>query len=193
MATAQYALGICYEHGTGVRYDMGEAVTFYRLAIAGECVQANVNLGLCFEKGRGWPRDRAEAERLYQLAARTASGSAHATARAFIAALDDAIAAAPRSMAPASAIEMIRDAVCGLNLVAPLGDRAAAEHLASLAGRRDVTSACCVGCGTSLKLKKCSKCRIARFCDMECTARMWPAHKAICKAWHRDAGGQAED
>jgi hypothetical protein len=83
--------------------------------------------------------------------------------------------------------------VYGLNLAARLGDSAAAEHLKLLAGTRNVSSACCVGCGASRKLKLCSKCSVARFCDMECTVRMWPAHKASCKAWRKDAGGQAED
>jgi hypothetical protein len=96
-------------------------------------------------------------------------------------------------MAPAVALQLTRDAVYDLNLLACAGDSAAAEHLATLAGRRDVTSACCVGCGASRKLKTCSKCRVARFCDMECTARMWPAHKASYYAWRKDAGGQVED
>jgi hypothetical protein len=43
------------------------------------------------------------------------------------------------------------------------------------------------------KLKTCSKCRVARFCDMECTVRMWPVHKASCKAWRKDSGGKAQD
>jgi hypothetical protein len=89
-------------------------------------------------------------------------------------------------MAPAVALERTRDAVYDLNLAARLGNSAAAEHIASLAGRRDVTSACCVGCGASRKLKTCSKCSVARFWDMECTARMWPAHKASCKAWRKE-------
>jgi TPR repeat protein len=190
-AAAQYNLGFCYEHGKGVRYDMGEAVALYRQTIAGGNVDANANLGLCFEKGRGVPLDRAEAERLYQLAAR--SGSAHARTSASIGILDDASVGASHGMAPAVALERIREAVYGLNLAARLRDSTAAEDLASLAGRRDMTSACCVGCGASRKLKTCSKCRVASFCDMECTARMWPAHKASCKAWRKDSGGQAEN
>jgi TPR repeat protein len=189
-AVAQFDLGVCYEHGKGVQYDMGQAVALYRLAIAGGCVDANANLGLCFEKGRGVPLDRAEAEPLYQLAAQT--GSAHVRTSALIGSLDDAIASPPHGMVPAVTLERTRHAVYGLNLAARLGDGAAAEHLASLAGRRDVMSACCVGCGASHKLKTCSKCRVARFCDTECNARMWPAHKASCKVWREDPGEKAE-
>jgi hypothetical protein len=90
-------------------------------------------------------------------------------------------------MSPAVTLQLTRDAVYDLNLAARYGDSAAAEHLTTLAGRRDVTSACCVGCGASRKLKTCSKCRVARFCDMECTARMWLAHKASCRAWRNDS------
>jgi TPR repeat protein len=160
---------------------MGEAVALYRLAIAGRCVAADASLGLCFEKGRGVPLDSAEAERLCQVAAR--SGSAHV--------LTSLLIAISHGMAPAVSLEDTCDAVCRLNIAARLGDGAAAEHLATLAGRRDMMSACCVGCGASRKLKTCSKCCVARFCDMECTARMWPAHKASCKAWRKDSAGQA--
>jgi TPR repeat protein len=194
LADVQYCLGVCYEHGKGVRYDIGEAVALYRLAIGGGYTRANLSLGLCCEKGRGVPLDRAEAERLYQLVVQ--SGSAHAVralTSASVGTLDGAVTGPSRGMAPAIAIQLTRDAVYDLNLAARLGDSTATEHLATLAGRRDVTSACCVGCGASRKLKTCSKCRVAHFCDMVCTARMWPAHKASCKVWRKDSGGQAED
>jgi hypothetical protein len=86
-------------------------------------------------------------------------------------------------MAPAVALELTRDAVYGLNFAARLGDGAVAAHLVLLARTRNVTSVCCVGYGASRKLKLCSKRRVTRFYDMECTAHMWPAHKASCKAW----------
>jgi hypothetical protein len=76
-----------------------------------------------------------------------------------------------------------------LNLAARLGHVTAAQQLEALAGRCNIVSACCVGCGTVRKLKTCSKCRVARFCDKECTARMWPAHKASCKAWRAESAG----
>jgi TPR repeat protein len=136
-----------------------------------------VNIGLCFEKGRGVPLDRAEAERLYQLLAHR--GIAHALTLMAIATLDAAIAGPLHGMAPAVALKR---AVYYLNIGARLGDSAAVEHLASLAGNRDVMAVCCVGCGASRILKLCKGCRVARFCDMECHVRMWPAHKASCKA-----------
>jgi TPR repeat protein len=194
LVDAQFHLGVCYEHGKGVRYDMVEAVALYRLAIAGGYAPANVNLGLCFEKGRGVPLDRAEAERLYQLAARSGAAHAlHALTGASIALFEGAITDSSHGMTPAVALECTRIAVQDLNLAARLGNSAAADRLAMLAGRRDVTSACCVGCGASRKLKTCSKCGVARFCDKECSARMGPAHKAACKAWRKGSGGQAKN
>jgi hypothetical protein len=50
--------------------------------------------------------------------------------------LDDILTGTPRGIAPAVALDPIRDAVYDLNLAARLGDSAAAEHLASLAGSR---------------------------------------------------------
>jgi hypothetical protein len=150
------------------------------MAAEGGCTDANASLGLCFEKGRGVPRsDAAEAARLYALAAE--DGTSGKTA------FEDAMATLPdQSLAPdvppAAALARTRHAVYWLNLAARLGHVAATQQLEALASRRDVVSACCVGCGAVRKLKTCSKCRVARFCDMECTARMWPAHKASCKA-----------
>jgi hypothetical protein len=111
-AYAQCKLGVCYEHGKGVRYDMGEAVALYRRAIAGGRVDANVDLGLCFEKGRGVPLDRAEAERLYQLAER-GRFARPASTRAAIRIWGNAING--HGMAPAVALDWTRNAVYDLN------------------------------------------------------------------------------
>ena len=48
---------------------------------------------------------------------------------------------------------------------------------------REVAATCCLGCGARRRLKKCSKCQVARFCSTECVARAWPAHKPNCKLW----------
>jgi TPR repeat protein len=186
-AGARYWLGWCYEHGQGTGQDASAAVEEYRLAVAGGCAAANASLGLCFEKGRGaLPSDPAEAARLYALAAEGgASGEG---------AFDEAMALLPASsLAPAvpsaAILARTKRAVYQLNLAARLGHVAAAQQLEAPAGRRDAVSACCVGCGAVRKLKTCSKCTVARFCDMECTARMWPAHKASCKAWRAESAG----
>jgi hypothetical protein len=157
----------------------------YRLAVEGGCVDTNASLGLCFEKGRGVPRnDPAKAARLYALAAEGgASGGV---------VFDEAMALLPdQCLAPdvpsAAARACTRHAVYQLNLAARLGHVAAVQQLEALADRRDIVSACCVGCGAVRKLKTCSNCRVARFCDMECTERMWPAHKASCKAWRAES------
>jgi TPR repeat protein len=186
-APARWWLGRCYEHGQGVGQDACAAVEQYRLAVAGGCAPANASLGLCFEKGMGVLRsDAAEAARLYALAAEGGTSGE--------AAYDGAMAVLPdNSLVPelpsAAALARTRYAVSQLNLASRLGQMVAAQQLEILAGRRNVVSACCVGCGAVRKLKTCSKCRVARFCDMECTARMWPAHKASCKAWRAESAG----
>jgi TPR repeat protein len=183
-ADARFWLGWCYEHGQGTGQDASAAVEQYRLAVAGGCAEANASLGLCFEKARGaLPSDPAEAARLYTLAAECGAGQEE---------FDKAMAVLHEtSLAPdvpsAALLTRTRRAVFQLNLAARLGHVASAQQLNALAGRRNAVSACCVGCGAVRKLKTCSKCRIARFCDMECTARMWPAHKASCKAWRAES------
>jgi hypothetical protein len=128
--------------------------------------------------------DPAEAARLYALAA--GGGTTGKTA------FDEAMAVlSDNSLAPgvpsAAALARTRHAVYSLNLAARLGNVAARQQLKALAGRRDVVSACCRGCGAVRKLKTCFKCCVARFCDRVCSARMWPAHKASCKAWRAES------
>jgi TPR repeat protein len=184
---ARLWLGWCGEHGQGTRQDARAAAEQYRLALQGGCALANASLGLCFEKGRDMPgSDPAEAARLYALAA--ADGTAGNMA------FYEAIRVLPEnSLAPdvpsAATLARTRHAVYRLNLAARIGHVAAAQELEALAGRRDAVSACCVGCGAVHKLKTCSRCRVARFCDTECTARMWPVHKASCKAWRAESAG----
>jgi hypothetical protein len=144
-----------------------------RLAVEGGYAAANVSLGLCYEKGGGVPRsDPAQAARLYALAAE--GGTAGKTA------FDTAMAVLPDNVPTpgvpsAAALARTRHAVYQLNLAARLGHVAAAQQLEALAGRRDVVSAYCLGCGAVRELKTCSKCRVARVCDMGSTTRVWPA------------------
>ena len=63
------------------------------------------------------------------------------------------------------------------------GDADAPGALAELAGRREIAAACCTACGARHKLKTCARCKVARFCDADCTARAWPVHRPNCKAW----------
>jgi len=78
-------------------------------------------------------------------------------------------------------------AVSDLALAARLGHAGAVEKLASISSRREVVSACCLGCGATRELRLCSRCRVAAFCDGDCVRRMWPAHKPCYKEW-RDEG-----
>ena len=66
------------------------------------------------------------------------------------------------------------------------GKLAEAEPLRRrVAGSREMAAAYCLGCFTQHELKRCSKCRVARFCSAECVARAWPRHKPFCKLWQR--------
>jgi hypothetical protein len=182
-ADAQGDLGVCYAQGYGLKQDLTEAVVWYRRAIDGGLAEASAYLGLCFEKGRGVPRDLDEAELLYALAARTGPTRNLVFAPNPVKNLDlitnlhlplQGLAAASTPVDIATARAHIRRAVYGLNILVRMGDRypLAAKLLQTLFARRDIVSVCCLGCGAAHKLKTCSKCRVARFCDMECTARV---------------------
>jgi TPR repeat protein len=186
-ANARWWLRWCYEHGQGTGQDASAASEQYRRAVEGGCTAANASLRLCFEKGRRVPNsDPVKAARLYALAAEGGTSSMTAYDQTMNMLPDNR--RAPDVPSPA-ALARTRYAVNLLNLAARFGHVAAAQQLESLAGRRDVVSTCCVGCGEVRKLNTCSKCCIARFCDRECSARMWPAHKASCKAWRAEAAG----
>jgi hypothetical protein len=190
---ARWSLGLCHEHERGVPHDMGAAVALYRLAIEGGCVSASASLGLCFEEGRGVVQSPAEAERLYKLAVMSDSPTWYALPGGLSQLLSEVLwPNTSPDTPPAAAQARIQVVVYHLNLSARQGDAFADKGLELLACMHAVVSACCVGCGTVRKLKSCSKCRIARFCDTECTPRMWLAHKACCKAWRAESAGNAE-
>ena len=59
--------------------------------------------------------------------------------------------------------------------------RARADTLAAALARLPPPPAC-AGCGTTdaLKLLRCSRCRTARFCGVECQHASWAVHKTVC-------------
>ena len=64
------------------------------------------------------------------------------------------------------------------------GKTAEAEPLSRrYASSREMATAHCLGCGSQHQLKKCSKCKVARFCSTACIARAWPSHKPNCMLW----------
>ena len=66
IAPAQYNLGLCYAHGTGVAQDDEEAVKWYRKAADQGLADAQHNLGNCYENGTGVAQDEEEAVKWYR-------------------------------------------------------------------------------------------------------------------------------
>ncbi|KAH3757816.1 hypothetical protein Pelo_10368 [Pelomyxa schiedti] len=52
-APAQAWLGVCYEHGSGVKKDIEEAARLYQCAADQNLAQGQCWLGVCYENGRG--------------------------------------------------------------------------------------------------------------------------------------------
>ena len=68
-ARAQFNLGVCYDHGTGVARNFAEAVKWYRFAAEQGVVKAQYYLGLCYKYGVGVERDRQKAKEWLRKAA----------------------------------------------------------------------------------------------------------------------------
>ena len=67
--TAQLALGLLYDKGTGVPQDHKEAARWYRMAAENGDATAQFNLGLLFFQGEGVRQDDQEAVHWFRLAA----------------------------------------------------------------------------------------------------------------------------
>jgi TPR repeat protein len=182
---AQYWCGYLSECGMGAKRDMAEAVRMYRAAAAQRDVRALARLGMCLEKGRGVAQSEAEAAASY--AAVSEHGGADGLFEYGAHHLDEI---GERSAPEAFTLQL---AVSDLALVARLGHAGALEKLASVAGRRELVSACCLGCGATRVLRLCTRCRVAKFCDGECTRRIWPVHKPVCTKWQADARDSTEE
>ena len=142
---------------------------------------AQFNLGRCFARGEGVAQDWAEAVRYYRQAAEQGLADAQF---ALGGCYEEGEGVAQDW---AEALRYYRLAAAqsdgGLSSGQLAAVHAACERFAS---DRDLAAACCLGCGARRKLKKCSKCKVARFCSTECVARAWPAHKPNCRLWQRD-------
>jgi len=186
-ADAQLELGVSYARGEGVARDLAEAVRLFRLAAEQKHSGAQCNLGICYENGEGVARDLAEAARLYRLAA--SQGHVHAIiclGKWLI--TTDPGAGGDRTQQREGALLLARAA----QQREDMAERdAALALLGEHAGKREVVRACCIGCGQTKKLKVCSKCRVAKFCGVECERRMWPVHKAGCRRFAAEAAASA--
>jgi len=75
-SSAQFNLGVMYEHGRGVPKDDKTAEKWYRLAAKQGVADAQFNLGVMYGKGRGVPKDDKTAEKWYRLAAKQGDAKA---------------------------------------------------------------------------------------------------------------------
>jgi hypothetical protein len=175
---SQYLCGYLSECGKGKLRDMTETVRLYRAAAAQGNKWALARLGVCLEKGRGVAQSEVESAACY------ATASELGGAAALFASGARHLDAVGERSAPESFTLQI--AVSDLALAARLGHAEAIEKLASIASRREVVSACCLGCGATRLLRLCTRCRVAMFCDGECTRRSWPHHRPVCQQWREE-------
>ena len=66
---AQYNLGVCYEHGDGIKQDFKQAVYWYQKSADQGFARAQYNLGVCYYNGYGVAEDHEKAAQLFRVAA----------------------------------------------------------------------------------------------------------------------------
>ena len=66
---AQFALGVMYEKGEGVKQDYAKAMTWYRRAAEADYADAQNNLGVMYRKGKGVEQNYTKAVAWYRRAA----------------------------------------------------------------------------------------------------------------------------
>jgi len=205
---AQYQLAKCYTTATGVEHSAPEAERLFTLAANQGCADSADELGYIYEMaGR-----RPDAMRWYKHASEL--GNWHGTAQLALCTIkchgDSRNAQQEVYMLKSSSNTFYLSAKahadeanqCGtplqftmnrvvrdLVLASNLGHAAADEELARIAERRDTVSACCLGCGATHRLRKCTACNVAAFCDRGCQVKMWPGHREHCRAWRAEDDG----
>jgi len=181
---AQSWLGYFCESGMGgVKRDMAEAVRLYRAAAAQGDARALAQLGVLYERGRGVLQSDEEATACY------AAASAVGAESLFAYGVQHLTEFGGRKAPEAFTIQI---AVRDLTLAARLEHAGAVGKLTSISSRREVASACCMGCGATRKLLTCAKCGIAVFCDRASQMRTWETHKPSCQQW-RNEGKDSEE
>ena len=139
------------------------------------------NLGMSYAHGtEGVEQDWAKAVRFYRLAAE----QGYAAAQCNLGVCYERGEGVAQDWA--EAVRYYRQAAAQAGV---LSSERLAEISAAcdrIACDREVAAACCLGCGARRKLKKCSKCKVARLCGAECVARAWPAHQPNCRLWRDD-------
>jgi hypothetical protein len=157
-------------------------VRYFRLAAKQGDAAAQCHLAYSFESGEGVAQDQAEAVRYFRLAAEQGDADAQFS-------LGDCFENGE------GVAQDWSEAVRYYRLAAAQTGALSAEQLAvittacdRIACSHEAAASCCLGCGARRNLKKCTHCRIARFCSSECLSRAWPAHKPNCKLWREVAG-----
>jgi TPR repeat protein len=195
-AAAQGSVMAMYNAGVGYLRGGGDlqwrAIPHLLRAAAQGCASSHGALGFAYYHGIGVLQDRAEAARAFQVAADMGRIDArcyiaYMYARADGVSQDDARAAhyfhlACLDMAEASPVTDLEE-VDGAEELAMVRARIAVS--------RTLARVCCLGCGVTRelntgKLKRCSKCKIAKFCSDACMACAWSAHRPNCRRWREE-------
>jgi TPR repeat protein len=182
---AQCNYALCNRMGEGVPQNLEVASRFFRLAADQGDAMSQCELAQAFLHGVGLPQDYGEGARYHRLAADQGYPLSQLALGAML--IDDEHATADvRALEPA-------DPRAGARLIARAAQSTepayeefrlqALEILQQHADVRAVVAACCIGCGKTDGLKRCTRCHVARFCGSACMRQMWPTHKQCCKRW----------
>ncbi|EJK46710.1 hypothetical protein THAOC_34616 [Thalassiosira oceanica] len=164
-----YHQGNLYENGIGVQKDEAKAARLYRVAADMGFDIAQCSLGCCYDFGTGLPENPEQAL------------GTNATAMGNVSSTMLKIAAIRYGRCDVAGKSPVPKAVYWGKRAAKLGNEEAAAAVKQI---DDLLSGVCANCNkpaSSVNLKRCTKCRVFRYCGRDCQREHWKAgHKLDC-------------
>jgi len=171
-------LGNLYENGIGVQKDEAKAARLYRIAAEMGFDIAQCSLGCCYDFGTGLPENPEQALIWYL---KSAEQGTNATAMGNASATMLKIASIKYGRCDVVGKSPVPKAIYWGKRAAKLGNEEAAAAVKQI---DDLCGGLCANCNkpaSSVDLKRCTRCRVIRYCGRDCQREHWKAgHKLDC-------------
>jgi hypothetical protein len=187
-AGAQYNFAVMYLNGEGVAQNHSKAAHWMRKSADQGDIDAQFCFAVMHRNGQGVPRDDIEALRLTRKAAEKGLATAQYDLGVLYRYGDGGVAqdySEAARWARKAAAQGHTDAIALMSDIAVSisPDSKKQAPRSSVASTRQQCILCGRGCEDGLKLRPCSRCKLAVYCGEECQRAHWKAgHKTKCSS-----------